>query len=98
MGWMGGGDVKLSAAIGAWLGLPQALFAVLASLMAGGLIAALVAARSGVLKRSLFGAAQLGAWLMNGVGRTEQPSTSGVRFPFAVAILAGTSVMLWVIR
>ncbi len=38
-GWIGGGDVKLGAAAGAWLGPIPALWAVLGGLAAGGLLA-----------------------------------------------------------
>src|SRR5919198_3378786 len=43
MGWMGAGDVKLMAAVGAWLGFPLGVFAALATLMAGGGVAPIVA-------------------------------------------------------
>jgi prepilin peptidase CpaA len=39
VGVMGAGDVKLMAAVGAFLGLPEILFAVLGSLIAGGIAA-----------------------------------------------------------
>src|SRR6058998_1552323 len=47
--WMGAGDVKLMAAAGAWLAFPHAVIALLASLVAGGVVAAVVALRRGVL-------------------------------------------------
>lgn len=87
MGWMGAGDVKLMAAVGAWLGLPGAVLAVLAALVAGGVIATGIALRHGVLRQTLQGAAALAAWGTR--ARTAPPVTSGVRFPFAVAVLAG---------
>jgi len=98
MGWMGAGDVKLMAAVGAWLAFPQAMIAVLAALVAGGVIAAWLAARRGVLTRALTGAAWLGAWTFSGAARagTPPPITSGIRFPFALAALAGTTFALWV--
>lgn len=97
LGWMGAGDVKLVAAVGAWLGFPLGVFAALASLMAGGVIALVVAARHGVLKRSLWGAAVLGSWVASGPLKSAPPPvTSGVRFPFACAVLAGSVTALWV--
>lgn len=42
MGWMGGGDVKLGAAMGAWLGPLPALWAVLGGLAGGGVLAGAV--------------------------------------------------------
>ena len=56
MGWMGAGDVKLMAAVGAWLTWPVSLTATLASLIAGGVFALVVAARHKALGRSLRGA------------------------------------------
>ena len=97
MGWMGAGDVKLMAAVGAWLGFPPAVLAALASLMAGGVLAVVVAARRGVLKRSLQGAAILGTWVATSGLRSEPPPvTTGVRFPFALAVMAGTITAFWV--
>ncbi len=97
LGWMGAGDVKLVAAVGAWLGFPLGVFAALASLMAGGVIALIVAARKGVLKRSLWGAAMLGSWVTTGpLQSAPPPVTSGVRFPFACAVLAGSVTALWI--
>ena len=96
VGWMGAGDVKLMAAVGAWLGLPHALFALLATLIAGGVVALVTAARTGNLRRTVFGAARLGAWVTIGAGQgAPPPTTSGLRFPFAIAIFLGTSVILW---
>ena len=96
-GWMGAGDVKLMAAVGAWLGLAQGLLATLAALIAGGVIALFVAVRRGVLRRSLWGAAMLGSWAATrGLTTAPPPVTTGVRFPFAFAVLAGAVTALWV--
>ncbi|HYM80484.1 MAG TPA: A24 family peptidase [Candidatus Limnocylindria bacterium] len=95
--WMGAGDVKLMAAIGAWLAFPQALVAVLASLVAGGVIALVVAVRHGRLAQALHGAAGIGMWSLSGArgAAAGLPVTTGVRFPFAVAVLAGSTLALW---
>jgi prepilin peptidase CpaA len=98
--WMGAGDVKLMAAVGAWLTYPQALYAVLLSLVAGGLISIVVAVRRGILVRSLRGAALLIPGLATRVGRTgtqeeDSREDSKVYFPFAMAILAGSLFALW---
>lgn len=91
LGWTGAGDVKLMAAVGAWLAFPAAVLAVLASLIAGGVIALITAARQGVLGRSLWNTALIGAWTAAGLHRGgARPVTTGIRFPFGVAILAGT--------
>lgn len=91
--WMGAGDVKLMAAVGAWLAWPQALIAVLASLVMGGAISLIVALRRGMLRQALVGAAAIGAAAM--AGSPAPPVTTGVRFPFAVAVLAGSTFALW---
>lgn len=100
MGWMGAGDVKLVAAIGAWLGMPGAVFAVLGSLIAGGVVSLVMALRQGVLVRTLQGAAMLGVTGLTRAGRggAAPPMTTGIRFPFAVAVLAGATFALMVPR
>ena len=101
-GWLmrytGAGDVKLMAAVGAWLGYPGGLAAAIASLIAGGLIAVFVAARRGMLKQALRNTLLVGLALLarkGGVAAPE-PITTGVRFPYAPAILAGALFsLLW---
>jgi prepilin peptidase CpaA len=96
MRWMGAGDVKLMAAVGAWLAFPQALIALLASLVAGGAIAAVVALRRGVFWTAVRNAAFTGAWTISGTaGAAPAPLTTGIRFPFALAVLAGCTTALW---
>lgn len=97
LGWTGAGDVKLMAAAGAWFGFPQSLFATLASLLAGGVIALVMAIRHRALGRSVRGAWMIGASVVPGVLPAGTVlSTSGLRFPFAVAILAGCASALWI--
>lgn len=98
MRWMGAGDVKLMAAVGAWLGYPHAVLAVLAALVAGGLMAAAVAARRRMLWQALSGAAALGFWTLARATRNAgaPPATTGVRFPFAVSVAAGSLFALMV--
>jgi prepilin peptidase CpaA len=94
---MGAGDVKLMAAAGAWLAWPQAVIALLASLVAGGVIALIVAARRRVLWNAVRGAALTGASIVSRVGGPAPlPVSTGVRFPFALAVLAGSTMALWV--
>ena len=92
--WMGAGDVKLMAAVGAWLAWPQALIAVLASLVMGGAISLIVALRRGMLRQALVGAAAIGAAAL-ARSPAMPPATTGIRFPFAVAVLAGSTFALW---
>jgi len=82
------------AAVGAWMAWPQALIAVLASLVMGGVISLIVAIRRGMLRQALIGAATIGASAMTRTPMAPQVTT-GVRFPFAVAILAGSIIALW---
>ena len=96
LGWMGAGDVKLMAAAGMWFGFPQSLYATLASLMAGGVIALVMAIRHRSLGRSLRGAAMMGASVVTGARSGSGALGSGLRFPFAVAILAGCATALWI--
>ena len=92
--WMGAGDVKLMAAVGAWIAWPQALVAVLASLVMGGVISLIVALRRGMLRQAVAGAAAIGA---AAVARSPvmPTGTTGIRFPFALAIMAGSTFALW---
>jgi prepilin peptidase CpaA len=92
--WMGAGDVKLMAAVGAWLGWPGAVIAVLASLVMGGVFSLVLAVRHGVLRQALTGAVLIGASALARTGGTP-PVTTGVRFPFAVAVVVGATTALW---
>jgi prepilin peptidase CpaA len=95
-GWMGAGDVKLMAAVGAWLGFPSSLYAVLAAMVAGGIIAAVVAAGRGTLLQSLRGAVLLMKGLATRSAKGGTPAEgSGTYVPFALAILAGAVFALW---
>ena len=100
-GWIlrftGAGDVKLMAAVGAWFAFPLALVATLAALIAGGVVALVVAARRGILRQTLWNTAWLGAWALRpGAAAMTPPPGSGVRFPFALAVLAGSIAGLWI--
>ena len=100
-GWllrfMGAGDVKLMAAVGAWFAFPQALLVTLLSFIAGGVVALAIAVRRGILRHTLWNTAWLVAWVMRpGAVATTPPPASGVRFPFALAALAGATAGLWI--
>jgi prepilin peptidase CpaA len=92
--WMGAGDVKLMAAVGAWMAWPQALVAVLASLIMGGAISLIVALRRGMLRQALTGAAAIGAAAL-AHSTVMPPVTTGVRFPCALAVMGGSIFALW---
>src|SRR6185436_3487459 len=53
LGGLGGGDIKLLAAIGAWLGPAGALYVALYTGVAGGVMALGVALATGYLRRAL---------------------------------------------
>jgi prepilin peptidase CpaA len=96
LGWTGAGDVKLMAVSGAWLGAAVGGMAVLFSLIAGGVFALVAATRHGVLRQSIVGAASMGVWALTPQHGQAPVTTTGVRFPFAAAILVGTFAALWV--
>jgi len=96
---LGGGDVKLLGALGAWLG-PAAVFHVgLYSAIAGGVIGTLVALRTGYLLRALHNLAFLGTfWSTVGLQPVEGLTLDAPgrpRLAYAVPMLAGLLVTLW---
>ncbi|MDP3295073.1 MAG: A24 family peptidase [Nevskia sp.] len=97
---MGAGDVKLMAAVGAFLGPSVTLAAVLCTFIAGALIAIIVLiARDGLretAQRYWFGIKHLilsQTWLG---ARVDKEGRGPLRFPYAGAILCGSVVaVLW---
>jgi len=96
---MGGGDVKLMAAVGAWLGPVGVLYAGLYSVLAGGVLALVVGASHGYLVkafRNIWGL--LGVWRAAGIqplpGLTIEDSV-GPRLAYGVAIAGGTLATVW---
>jgi prepilin peptidase CpaA len=98
--WIGGDDLSLVAAVGAWLGMPLGPAAAIGSLVASALLALVTAARRGVMPASLFGAAALATWAARSRGRAAmpQPPASSVRLPFALAVLAGAGAAMWLVH
>jgi prepilin peptidase CpaA len=103
LGFTGAGDVKLMAAAGSYLGPLPALYAAAASVVAGGVLAlvylALVPAlRNGASPWARYWAMMQMLWV---TGRPSYVSpaadeVAGRRFPYAVAIAAGTlGVLAW---
>jgi prepilin peptidase CpaA len=99
LGAMGAGDVKLMAAVGAWVGWQPVILVALYGSVAGGVLALIVAARSRYLKQAFANIKMLGMyWLVNGVKPLPEltlESKKSVRLPYAVAIAAGLAVTLW---
>jgi prepilin peptidase CpaA len=99
LGGMGAGDVKLLAALGAWLGPGAAVWVALFSLIAGGVIGLAVALGYGYLWQAF---ANL-QWMFQ-YWRSEGPrpvpevtlaTHKGPRLAYAVPVFAGLMVTLW---
>lgn len=99
LGGLGGGDVKLVAALGAWLGPSEALWLALYSCVAGGVLAVAVALASGYLRTALANVSLLLThWRISGFIRLQEVSlegSTGPRLAYAVPIFVGTVVTLW---
>jgi prepilin peptidase CpaA len=96
---MGAGDVKLLAAVGAWLGPGQIAIVALATSIAGGVLGLVVAVGYGYLRTALSNLWMLLAhWRVAGV-RPLPPVTlqgaAGPRLAYAVPIAIGTVMTLW---
>ena len=89
IGGTGAGDVKLFAALGTLLGPAPIAFAFLYTLLAGGVLALLVAVRRRRLRRTLDGTARLIASAPAAAAAIESPLENN-RFAYAPAIAVGT--------
>jgi prepilin peptidase CpaA len=96
---MGAGDVKLLAAVGAWLGPVGAGWTALYAAIAGGAMALVLALSRGYLKTAF-----ANLWSLAGYWRAVGPrpyegltlqSAAGPRLPYALAIAVGAVVTLW---
>ena len=96
---LGAGDVKLVAALGAWLGAVDALWLALYTAVAGGIVGADTrwrAATSG--PRSPTSRVIGNHWMYSGfqpVPGITLENTDRPRLPYAMPILLGTLVTLW---
>lgn len=92
---MGAGDVKLMAAIGAFLGPMQILGAALLTFVAGGVLSLLAALFTGSLSRVLGNLKLMGMVVACGAAglKLGDVQTTG-RLPYAIAITLGTGVQL----
>src|SRR5262249_6695135 len=93
-GGIGGGDVKLAAATGVWVGLPHLLWFILATAVAGGVVAG-----GCYLMARAPARAEVRANLMLAGLRGELPAVASHRkghpsVPYAFAIAAGAGVAL----
>ncbi len=100
LGGMGGGDVKLLTAVGAFLGPQQLFVALLATALVGGLMAVVVAARNGVLVPTVRRALRLITVPFNRSGGGEAlptlstPGAISVPYGLAIAFGAVTGLLL----
>lgn len=96
---MGAGDVKLLAAVGAWLGPAQVVTVALATSIAGGVIAVVVAVAHGYLRKALTNLyLVLLHWHISGVRPLPALTLErarGPRLAYAFPIAIGTVVTLW---
>ena len=99
---MAAGDVKLMGAVGALIGPKLALIAVLATLMAGGVLGVGYLIARGDIGRWLrrWNAVLTNLVAARGLGVTYLPpaadEVAGQRFPYALAIAAGTLIaVVW---
>ena len=99
LGGMGAGDVKLLAAIGAWLGPLGVIHAALATAIAGALLAIVVAiAKRRVRQTSSNIALLLVHWQVAGFSPKSQltlDSATSPRLAYAVPTLIGTVIAIW---
>jgi prepilin peptidase CpaA len=99
-GGMGAGDVKLLAALGAWLGPRDALWLAIYAALAGGVAAVVVACAHGYLRTALRNVLNLLTfWVL--VGPRPMPrltldqAPQGPRLAYAIPIFLGTVATIW---
>lgn len=96
---MGAGDVKLLAAVGAWLGPMGVLWTAAYAAIAGGALAVVVALARGYLRTAFANVwGLLCYWSVMGVRPVDGmtlTTVQGPRLPYAVPIAAGTVLTLW---
>jgi prepilin peptidase CpaA len=99
LGGLGGGDVKLLAALGAWLGPAGIIWAALYTGVAGGVMAIVAAVASGYSRKAMSNIYLLLAhWRVAGVRALPQltlDTSEGPRLAYAIPIFAGTVVAIW---
>ena len=96
---MGAGDVKMMAMVGAFLGPRPVFIAVVFTFLAGGVMALVVAAWNGSLRRVCSNTYHLALQsLMRGVAgempQIDAPAVPTGKLPYAIAIAAGTILYL----
>lgn len=96
---MGGGDVKLLAALGAWLGPADAFYLAIYASIAGGVMALVVALARGYLTTAMRNIGNLlSYWSVVGprpMAALTLDKGNAPRLAFAVPMLVGTVVTVW---
>jgi prepilin peptidase CpaA len=96
---MGGGDVKLLAGIGAWLGPADTVWLAAYSALAGGALGVVVALAHGYLRTALQNVyLMLTYWRSAGIRPVPNltlDSSKTPRLAYAIPIFAGTVMTLW---
>jgi prepilin peptidase CpaA len=99
LGGMGAGDVKLMAAIGAWLGPMLAVLTALYGAVAGGVLAIGIALSRGYLKTAFSNLRRMiWHWRVNGLEPVPELTlehNQGPRLAYALPIFIGLLVTLW---
>ena len=99
LGGLGGGDVKLIAALGAWLGPADVLWLSLYTGVAGGVMALVVSARYGYLGTAIRNVKLLLChWQVAGleaVPAITLENSTGPKLAYAFPILAGMVATVW---
>jgi prepilin peptidase CpaA len=99
LGGLGGGDVKLLGALGAWLGVSEVVWLALYTGVAGGVMAIVVSLATGYLRQALSNVMLLFMhWRVAGLRALPEitlEGSKGPRLAYAVPIFAGTVVAIW---
>jgi prepilin peptidase CpaA len=99
LGGLGGGDVKLLAALGAWVGPVNAIWVGLYAGTAGAVMAIVVALYSGYTRQALSNVwLLLQHWRVAGIHQLKDISlegSSGPRLAYALPIFAGLLIATW---
>jgi len=99
LGGMGAGDVKLMAAVGAWIGPGAAIFAALYAGIAGAVMAIGVAIARRCVRQTYANVSLLVThWRVAGFAPHAQltlESATTVKLPYAVPICVGTFLAIW---
>ncbi len=99
LGGLGAGDIKLMAALGAWLGPQDIVWTAVYTALAGGVLAIVIATASGYLRQALSNVWMLLChWSVAGLRPLHELSLEGSKGPrmaYALPILVGVMCAVW---